>query len=65
MKRLYPLTTVSSTPEGRRTVLLAVKKAARGRCTVWLDAAGLHVQGTKEVFEAAAKVLPAGGVAED
>jgi hypothetical protein len=65
MRRLYALMDVAPTPEGRRAVLLAVKQAAKGlKCKLWLDVAGLHVQGLKAVFEAAAGVLPAVGLEE-
>jgi len=61
MTKFFSLASIGGTPEHRRGVLLHMKKIAKKaglKCKIYWDAAGLHIDGTKALFETLARELP-------
>jgi len=61
MTRLFRLEDIKGTPDQRRELLLAVKKAAKKdkvKMKIWWDATGLHVVGPKAFLDMVSAKLP-------
>jgi len=61
MLKTFKLATVGATPDARRERLLTIKRAAKKasfKVKLWLDAAGLHIQGPAVMFVKLEKHLP-------
>ena len=61
MTRLFRLEDIKGTPDQRRELLLAVKRAAKRdkvKLTIWWDHSGLHVVAPKAFLDTIAKKMP-------
>jgi hypothetical protein len=61
--KVFPLDVIKGTPDQRRELLLAIKRAAKKdsfKVKVWWDRAGLHVEGPKLFVDRVASKMPKG-----
>lgn len=61
MIRVFKLEDIRGTPDQRRELLLAIKKAAKKdsfKVKVWWDRVGLHVEGPKLFVDRVASKMP-------
>jgi len=61
MTKLFPLEDIKGTPDQRRELLLAVKRAAKRdkvKMKIWWDATGLHVEAPKAFLDSISKKMP-------
>ena len=61
MTKLFPLADIKGTPDQRRELLLAVKRAAKKgkvKMKIWWDATGLHVETPKAFLDVVSAKMP-------